>query len=442
MAEPSIVYVAMSADLIHPGHINVLKKAREYADILVEGRVVVGLLTDSAIASYKRLPYMDFNQRRTVLENLRFVDEIIPQTTLSYEGNIRLLRPKIVLHGDDWQTGAQAKTRQNVVDTLKELGCGELVELPYTEGISSTQLNQSARAIGVSTNARLSLFRRLVSAKKPVRLMETHSALSALIAEKSFCVQNGTRVEFDAFWSSSLTDSTLRGKPDIEAVDVHSRLNTINEIFEVTTKPLVFDADTGGKPEHFIFTVRSLERTGVSACVIEDKTGLKKNSLLGTDVPQTQEDLHVFCEKITAGKKAQITEDFMIIARVESLILEKGMEDALKRAFAYVESGADAILIHSRQASGKEIVEFLTAFRQKDLVTPLVVVPTSFNQMSATQLAQHGANVVIYANHLLRASFIAMQNVAQAILKDDKTQNVEKDCMKIEAILALVPGTI
>ncbi len=322
------------------------------------------------------------------------------------------------------------------------MGCGELIEPHYTEGISSTQLNANARAIGISTNARLSLLRRLFAAKKPLRLIETHSALSALIAQNAFVMKNGTRVEFDGFWSSSLTDSTLRGKPDIEAVELHNRLNTINEIFEVTSKPLVYDADTGGKPEHFVFTVRSLERTGVSACVIEDKTGLKKNSLLGNEVAQTQENIHTFCDKITTGKRAQITQDFMIIARVESLILEKGMQDALTRAFAYIEAGADAIMIHSRQRTPAEILEFLKQFRAKNQMTPIVLVPTSFNQITATELAAHGANLIIYANHLLRTSFVAMQKVAQGILESDKTDGIESQCMKIDEILSLIPGTI
>lgn len=438
----NVVYVAMSADLIHPGHINILKVARQKANLLPQGKVVVGLLTDSAIASYKRLPYMNFAQRKMVLENLSFIDEVIAQNTLSYEENIRKLKPKFVIHGDDWQTGAQVKTRQNVLDVLQELSCGQLVEVPYSAGISSTQLNQNARAIGVSTHARLAMLRRLVASKKTVRLIEAHSALSALIAEKSYFVENGIRREFDGFWSSSLTDSTMRGKPDIEAVDLSSRLNTLNEIFEVTTKPLVFDADTGGKVEHFVFTVRSLERIGCSALVIEDKTGLKKNSLLGNDVAQTQEDIHTFCDKIAAGKKAQITEDFMIIARVESLILEKGLNDALKRAHLYAESGADAVMIHSRQQDGKEIVDFLNAFRQKDKATPIVLVPTSFNHFTATQLAECGANVVIYANHLLRASVVAMQQVANGILQADCSAKIESHCMKINDILSFVPGTI
>ena len=441
VADKRAVYVAMSADLLHPGHINILKIAREYAD-KIKGEVVVGLLTDAAIASYKRLPYMNYEQRKAVLESISFIDKIIPQDTLSYEANIRALKPAFVIHGDDWKSGAQVKTRQNVLDTLNELGCGELIEPSYTQGISSTQLNADARAVGISTNARLSLLRRLINAKAPLRFIETHSALSALIAQNAFVNKGGTKVEFDGFWSSSLTDSTTRGKPDIEAVELQSRLNTINEIFEVTTKPLIYDADTGGKSEHFAFTVRSLERTGVSACIIEDKTGLKKNSLLGNEVLQTQASVQDFCDKIRTGKAAQITRDFMIIARIESLILEKGLNDALGRGFAYVEAGADGIMIHSRQKDDKEILEFLSAFRAKNSLTPIVLVPTSFNEISAQDLSEAGANIIIYANHLLRASFVAMKQVAQGILENDKSAQIEDKCMSVKEILSLIPGTI
>lgn len=445
--KPLVVYVAMAADLIHPGHINILKIARELADTLetkegIKGEVVLGLLTDKAIASYKRLPYMNYTQRYEVISHLKEVDRVIPQDSLSYENNIRALQPRYVVHGDDWKSGAQSKTRQNVIDTLHELGCGELIEPNYTVGISSTQLNLDARAIGISTNARLSLLRRLINAKTPLRICETHSAISALIAQNSFIEVDGKKLEFDGFWSSSLTDSTSRGKPDIEAVELTSRLNTINEIFEVTSKPLIYDADTGGKLEHFVFSVRSLERTGVSAVIIEDKTGLKKNSLLGNEVEQTQEDIEVFCEKIKAGKNAQITSEFMIIARIESLILEKGQEDALKRAFAYIEAGADGIMIHSRQKTPNEVLAFMKAFRIRDSKTPVIVVPTSFNEITAKELGEAGVNVVIYANHLLRASFIAMKEVVEGILRYDRSKEIETKCMSVKEILSLIPGTI
>lgn len=435
------VYIAMSADLIHPGHINILRTARETAD-RIGGIVIVGLLTDSAIASYKRLPYMTFEQRKAVVESLQFVDRVIPQETLSYEPNIRALLPRFVVHGDDWKSGRQAAEREAVIALLRELGCGELLEVAYTPGISSTQLNENARALGIATNARLSLLRRLVRAKAPIRICEAHSAISALIVQDAFAMDNGQKIEFDGFWSSSLTDSTSRGKPDIEAVELSSRLQTINEIFEVTTKPLIYDADTGGRIEHFGFSVRSLERTGVSAVIIEDKTGLKKNSLLGNDVPQTQENIADFCDKITAGKKAQITQDFMIIARIESLILDKGQSDALERAFAYRDAGADGIMIHSRQKLPHEVLEFVASFRAKDGTTPIVVVPTSFNTISAKELAGAGANIIIYANHLLRASFVAMRSVANGILAHDRSSEIEPQCLKVDEILRLIPGTV
>ncbi|MBZ7938082.1 phosphoenolpyruvate mutase [Campylobacter sp. RM10538] len=431
----------MSADLIHPGHINIMRLAREYAN-KINGKVVLGLLTDSAIASYKRLPYMNYEQRKIIVESMEFIDEVIPQNTLSYTENITKLKPRFVIHGDDWKEGPQKKERSNVIALLKELNCGELIEPKYTEGISSTELNQNARSLGITTNTRLSLLRRLIDAKKPLRILETHSAISALIAENTFITKEGIKIEFDGFWSSSLADSTIRGKPDIEAVELSTRLNTLNEIFEVTTKPLIYDADTGGKIEHFVFTVRSLERIGVSAVIIEDKIGLKKNSLLGNDVIQNQDSIEDFCLKIQAGKKAQITKDFMIIARIESLILDKGMDDALSRAFAYIEAGADGIMIHSRHKDANEIIEFLKLFRSKDKDTPIVVVPTSFYSIKANELAQYGVNIVVYANHMIRSSFIAMQNIAREILKNDRSEESEEKCMKIDEILNLIPGTI
>lgn len=425
------VYVGMSADLVHPGHINILRIAAELGDI------TVGLLTDRAIAGYKRLPYMSYEQRKSVIENIKGVCQVIPQETLDYRPNLEKIRPDYVVHGDDWKEGVQAKTRQQVIDCLAQWG-GELVEPSYTEGISSTKLNLSLKEIGTTPDIRRSKFRRLINAKKKVCILEVHNALSGLIVE-NIRLENG--IEFDGMWSSSLTDSTAKGKPDIEAVDLSSRLTTINEIFEVTTKPLVFDADTGGIPEHFAFTVRSLERTGVSAVVIEDKTGLKKNSLLGNDVLQTQDSIENFCLKIRTGKKSQISDDFMIIARIESLILDKGLQDALERADAYVKAGADAIMIHSRNKTPDEILAFASSFRSQNSSTPLVVVPTSFNKITASELGDAGINVVIYANHLLRAAYPSMLKTAQTILRNDRAYECEDQLMPISQILNLIPGT-
>ncbi|MEN5387962.1 phosphoenolpyruvate mutase [Aliarcobacter skirrowii] len=425
------VYVGMSADLVHPGHMNILKIAAEY------GEVTVGLLTDKAIASYKRLPYMTYSQRKSVIENIKGVKEVIPQNTLDYRPNLELLKPDFVVHGDDWKEGVQAKTRQQVIDTLALWG-GELIEPSYTDGISSTALNKSLKELGTTPDIRRSRLRRLIDSKEVVRIMETHNALSGLIVEN---IKANNGIEYDGMWSSSLTDSTSKGKPDIEAVDVTARINTVNEIFEVTTKPMIYDADTGGIAEHFAFTVRTLERTGVSAVIIEDKTGLKKNSLFGTEVEQTQDSIENFCAKIKVGKKAQITDDFMIIARIESLILDKGMDDAIARAKAYIEAGADGIMIHSRQKSPNEILEFCKILRDYNENIPIVVVPTSFNQITAKELSQAGVNIVIYANHMLRAAYPGMKNVAKSILENDRSFEAEEQLLSIKEILDLIPGT-
>lgn len=428
------VYIGMSADLVHPGHINIINEAAKL------GNLTVGVLTDSAIASYKRLPFMTFEQRKAVVENIKGVSKVVPQETLDYRDNLNLLQPDIVVHGDDWKEGVQLKTRQQVIDTLKKWN-GELVEISYTKGISSTQLNLALAETGTTVDVRMARLRRLINAKPIVRILEAHNALSALIAENTEVERNGSQVSFDGVWSSSLTDATAKGKPDIEAIDITSRINSVSDIFEVTTKPMIFDADTGGKTEHFEFSVRSLERAGVSAVVIEDKTGLKKNSLLGNDVPQTQDTIENFCDKISRGKQAQISDDFMIIARIESLILDAGMDDALNRAKAYIDAGADGIMIHSRHKDPKEIIEFLTKFRKTDQNTPVVVVPTSFNSVTIEEFIELGVNVVITANHMLRSAYPAMLKVATSVLKNGRSLEAEPDCMSIKEILEFIPGT-
>ena len=425
------IYVGMSADLLHPGHINILKEAAGLGD------VVVGLLTDKAIASYKRLPYMTYAQRKAVIENIKGVTEVIPQDSLDYRPNLEKIKPEVVVHGDDWKEGVQSKTRSQVIDTLASWN-GRLVEIKYTEGISSSALNKSLKDIGTTPDIRRSRLRRLIDSKEVVRIMEAHNALSGLIVET---IKSDRGIEYDGMWSSSLTDSTSKGKPDIEAVDVSTRISTINEIFEVTTKPMIYDADTGGIAEHFVFTVRTLERTGISAVIIEDKTGLKKNSLFGNDVSQTQDTIENFCNKIRMGKATQITDDFMIISRIESLILEAGMDDAIKRAKAYIEAGADGVMIHSRHKDPYEILEFCKILREYDENIPIIVVPTSYNQITAKELIAAGVNVIIYANHMLRAAYPGMMNVAKSILDNDRSLEAEKSLLSIKEILELIPGT-
>ncbi|MFE5912182.1 phosphoenolpyruvate mutase [Streptomyces wedmorensis] len=427
-----IVYVGMSADLIHPGHINILSRAAELGDI------TIGLLTDAAIASYKRLPHMTYEQRKAVVENLKGVASVVPQRTLDYAENLRTVRPDFVVHGDDWQTGVQRHTRERVIEVLSEWG-GKLVEIPYTPGISSTRLHSSVKEVGTTPNVRLSRLRRLLDSKDIVRILEVHNGLTGLIIENSKVTVDNQAREFDGMWSSSLTDSLARGKPDTEAVDVSSRLQMVNELFEVTTKPLVFDGDTGGKPEHFGFTVRSLERLGVSAVIVEDKEGLKRNSLFGTDVPQTQSSVEDFSERIRIGKRAQITDDFMVIARIESLILEKGMADAVHRAEAYVDAGADGIMIHSRQSDPAEIFEFCRYFDKLPRRVPLVVVPTSYSSVRESELADAGVNMVIYANHLMRAVYPQVTKVVQSILQNGRAHEAESMLASIKDALSIIP---
>lgn len=425
----------MSADLIHRGHLNVIKTAARY------GRVIVGLLTDEAIASYKRLPYLEYKHRKEIIENIKGVDEVIPQKTLDYSKNLSKLKPNYVVHGDDWKTGVQAETRQKVIDLLDTWG-GELIETAYIEGVSSTQLNQSIKEIGTTPGVRLRLLKRLLNAKNMVRVIEVHNGLSSLIAEH-VSAHNGTiKQEFDAMWLSSLTTTASMGKPDIETVDITARLASMNDILDVTTKPIIYDGDSGGHLEHFWFLVRTLERYGISAVIIEDKIagGGKRNSLFGTNTEQKQESPYIFAKKIAAGKKAQITKEFMIIARIESLILEKGIDDAMMRAEHYIEAKADGIMIHSSQKTPDEIFDFCKKFRKKWKKIPLVVVPSTYNSVSEKELIDAGVSVVIYANHLLRAAYPAMQEVASRILTHGRSKECDNICMPTKEIITLIPA--
>lgn len=428
------VYCAISTDIIHHGHLNVLHEAKKL------GRVVVGVLTDEAIAGYKRLPYLTYEQRAHIISNLKDVDEVLPQTTFDYIPNLLKIRPDFVVHGDDWKTGIQKEIRKKVIECISKWG-GRVIDVPYTQGVSSSSLNDKLREIGTTPEIRQKLLRRLIASKPIVRICESHSGLTGLIIEKTQVDVNGKIEEFDGMWSSSLTDSTNRGKPDIEAVDLTNRTQTLNEQLEVTTKPIIYDGDTGGKIEHFIFTVRTLERLGVSAIIIEDKTGLKKNSLFGTEAVQTLDSIEHFCNKIQSGKRAQVTDDFMIIARCESLIAGAGMEDALKRACAYVEAGADGIMIHSKEKNGEEIKEFCVLFRKKHSDIPIVLVPTTYNQFTEEELKSWGANVIIYANHMLRSAYPAMLNTAKSILTHHRSLEAGDLCMSVKEILELIPGT-
>ena len=427
------VYMCFSADMLHSGHMAIIKRAQTL------GRLTIGVLSDEAVASYKRFPLIPFEERKSLIENISGVERVVEQKTLSYADILRRLKPDYVVHGDDWVDGFQRPIRDEVVSVLAEYG-GELVEFPYSRDAKYDELDRLSRAQLSMPDMRRGRLKKLLAMKGCVTAMETHSGITGLIVEKTTVLQEGKTYQFDAMWVSSLCDSTAKGKPDIELVDMTSRFRTIDDIMEVTTKPVIFDGDTGGLTEHFVYTVRSLERMGVSMVIIEDKTGLKKNSLFGTEVKQTQDTIENFCAKIAAGKKAQKTKDFMICARIESLILEQGMDDALTRAHAYTAAGADAIMIHSRKKDPAEIFEFIEKFRAADSVTPIVLVPTSFNSVYEDEFKARGANVIIYANQLTRSGFPAMKKTAEMILENHRAKEADEQmCMPIKQILTLIP---
>ena len=425
------VYTVFCTDVIHEGHINILKKAKEYGD------VIVGVLADEAMVRFDRFSTISEEERVKLVEETGLVKEVIIQKTVMYDEVINKLKPDYVIHGDNWQSGPQKAIRDNVVNLLSQYG-GQLIEIPYTYNEDVKRIDKIYRERLAMPEFRRSRLKKLLGIRGIVKALEVHSGLTGLIAEKTVVENNGELDQFDAMWISSLCDSTAKGKPDIELVDMTSRFRTIDDVTEVTTKPIIFDGDTGGLTEHFVYTVRSLEKMGVSAVIIEDKVGLKKNSLFGAEVEQTQDTIEHFCEKIRAGKKVQLTEDFMIIARIESLILEQGMDDALERARAYVKAGADGIMIHSRKKDPAEICEFCDKFRETDKTTPIVVVPTSFNTITEDELAHHGVNIVIYANQLTRSAFPAMEQTARDILKYHRAKEVDDRLMPIKQIITLI----
>ena len=427
------VYICFSTDIIHNGHLSILKKAAEL------GEVTVGILTDEVVASYKHYPLIPLDERVAMFESLKYVSRVVVQESLDYTGVLNQLKPDIVVHGDDWLVGYQANIRAKVIETLKQWG-GKLVEFPYTHTPTEETLSSLDSLLSLPETRR-SRLRKLMAYKPCLSVCEAHNGITGLIVEKTSVDTAEGRRQFDAMWVSSLCDSTAKGKPDIELVDMTSRLNTLEEIMEVTTKPIILDGDTGGQIEHFVYNVQTLERMGISAIIIEDKKGLKKNSLFGTGVGQMQDTIEGFCQKIAAGKNAQKTRDFMIIARCESLILEQGLEDALARCHAYVAAGADGVMIHSKSKAPDEVYAFCEAFRRDDPKTPIIVVPTTYNTATEAELAAHGVNVVIHANHLIRSAFPAMQATAKSILTHSRSKEADALCMSIKEILTLLPNS-
>ena len=426
-----LVYVGLSADILHEGHINILKIANKLGD------VIVGLLTDEAITSYKKIPHLSYKQREIVLKNIKFVKKVIPQNTLDYRPNLKTLKPKFVVHGDDWKTGLQKNTRSQVINTLRKWN-GKLVEPKYTKDISSSLIKKNMLKVGTSPDQRKAKLKRIMEAKKIVRILESHSALTGLIIEDLKIIKKQDYLEFDGMWSSSLTDSALRGKPDNQSVDYSTRILGLNEILEVTTKPLIFDADNGGRLEHLPYMIRSLERAGVSAAIIEDKVGLKKNSLFKNQSGAKQDSIKKFCQKISKAKETKISDDFLIIARIESFILGKNLNDALKRAEAYSKAGADAILIHSKENNPSQIFSFAKKFIKSKFYKPMVAVPSTYSKTYEKELIKHEFKIVIYANQLMRAAYPAMLSAAKSILYNKRAFEIENKISPIKEILNLI----
>lgn len=425
------VYTCFCTDVIHEGHINILREANQY------GEVTVGVLNDAAMVRFNRFPTISLEERMALITETGLAKQVIVQNEIMYDAVLQDMKPDYVIHGDNWQEGPEKAIRENVISNLASYG-GELIEIPYTYNDAVKKIDDRMKEKLAMPEFRRKRLRQLIKMRPIVKTLEVHSGLTGLIAEKTVVENNGELDQFDAMWISSLCDSTAKGKPDIELVDMSSRIRTIDDVMDVTTKPIILDGDTGGLIEHFVYNVRTLERMGVSAVIIEDKTGLKKNSLFGTEVEQTQDSIENFCAKIRAGKQALRTEEFMIIARIESLILERGMEDAITRARAYVEAGADGIMIHSRRKSPDEILEFCRIFREKDTTTPIVVVPTSFNSITEEELAEAGVNIVIYANQLTRSAFPAMQETAITILKNHRAKEADEKLMPFKDIIRLI----
>jgi len=425
------VYTCFTTDVIHSGHLNIISNAKKY------GKVIVGVLSDKAMIRYDRFPSLSFEERLEMIKNTKDVDEVVKQDDVLYDNILSSIKPDYVVHGDNWKQYPQSVIRDNVIKNLSKYG-GELIEIPYTYNYEIAKIDSITREKLAMPEYRRKRLRQLLNLCPIVKVIEAHNGLSGLIAEKTIVEKNGELCQFDAMWVSSLCDSTMKGKPDIELVDISSRMRTLDDILDVTTKPIILDGDTGGQTEHFVYNVRTLERMGISAVIIEDKIGLKRNSLFGTEVEQSQDTIESFCNKIKMGKEALRTKDFMIIARIESLILEQGMEDALNRAFAYTQAGADGIMIHSRQKTPDEIFEFCKKFREEEKQIPIVVVPTSYSNVTESELISHGINIVIYANHLTRSAFPAMRNTAVEILKNHRAQEVEQNIMPFGEIIKLI----
>ena len=421
----------MAVDILHSAHINILKKAKKY------GKVVVGLLTDKAISEYKNLPLINYDERYKILIGIKYIDKIVAQENWDYSINIKKYKPDFFIHGDDWKVGIQKNQRRKAIQALK-VNNGKLIEVAFTRDISSSEIKNKMLKLDISSDNRVSRLKRLMNVKDIVKILESHNSLTGLIIENLKVTKTNSFIEFDGMWSSSLTDSATKGKPDNSSVDFSTRLTSLNDMMEVTTKLLVFDADNGGQLEHLRFLVRSLERAGVSAIIMEDKIGLKKNSLFKNQTGAKQDKPELFAKKIKLVCNSRKNKDFMVVARIESFILGKGLRDALKRAEIYSKAGADAILIHSKEKTPNEIFSFAKEFKKSKNFIPLVSVPSTYSKVYEKDLINNGFKLVIYANQLLRAAYPAMQSTARKILKNSRAFEAEKKIIPIKEIINLI----
>ena len=426
-----IVYVPLAADILHEGHLNILKIASNY------GKVIVGLLTDAAIIQYKNLPFFDYHQRFKIVSNLKLVDEVVPQDNWNYTLILNSIKPDFFVHGDDWKMGIQSKIRLEVIKELKKWN-GKLIEPKYSKNISKVSQKNKILHLGITPDQRKLQLKRLLKAKKFIRIMESHSALSSLIIENINIYKNKKLLQFDGIWSSSLTDSALRGRPDNQSVDYSQRINFLNETIDTSLKPIIFDGDNGGRLEHLTYLIKNLEKIGVSALVLEDKKGLKINSLFKDQTNSSQESVEKFSKKIKMAINSRISEDFMIVARIESLILGKCLKDAINRAEQYSKAGADAILIHSNKNRPTEIFNFAKVFKRSKFFKPMIAIPSTYSKTYEKELIKNGFKIVIYANHLLRASYKAMYETAEKILIKQRAFESEKKITPINNIISLI----
>ena len=417
------VYVGITGDIIHPGIINIIQKGAKY------GRLIVGLLSNEAIATHKRIPYLTYEQRKAVIENIKGVSEVVPQEEWSYVPNLLKLKPDYIIHGDDWKTNYLKGIREEVFEVMKKIG-GEVIEIPYTKGINSSQLFESTTNNGITAVQRLQSLRQLMNYKPIIRIMEANSGLSGLIIENLKVEKEDGIQRFDGIFIN-LLDSNPLGISEQESSTFTSKLNTVTDILECTTKPIIYGGYTSDNYENVTFTIEKLELMGISAIIIEDKFK-NKQELCNEDE---------FCLKIKEGKKAQTNPDFMIIAGIKELILGKNIDDALKKALTSIKAGADGILISSNQKNGDDIKEFCLKLRKENKNIPIVLIPTAYDQFTEKEFAEWGANIIIYVDYLKKATYPAMKKCAETILKSERSLEVNEMCMPIKEILNLIPGT-